>query len=98
MRREAGGAASIEAGGLAQAGGGDNGGVLRTIAGTGTAGYAGDGGAATAAQLREPFDACFGPRGDMYVAEAANHCIRCVDRDGKIRTVAGCGRKGYSGD
>jgi hypothetical protein len=61
-------------------------------------GYSGDGGAATAAQLREPFHVSFGPRGEMYIAEAANHCIRCVDADGKIRTVAGCGRKGYSGD
>jgi sugar lactone lactonase YvrE len=72
--------------------------VLRTVVGTGAPGYSGDGGPATAAQLREPFHVSFGPRGELYVAEAANHCIRRVDPDGKIRTVAGCGRKGYSGD
>ena len=73
--------------------------VIRTVVGTGEPGYSGDSGPATAARLREPFHVSFGPRGEMYVAEAANHCIRRVDPvTGTITTVAGCGRKGYSGD
>lgn len=73
-------------------------GVMRTLAGTGTPGYSGDGGKAASAQLDQPFDCCFGPRGEMYVADANNHAIRKVDARGIISTVAGCGRKGYSGD
>src|SRR5947207_8497677 len=73
--------------------------TIRSVAGTGEPGYSGDGGRATLARLREPFHVSFGPRGEMYVAEAGNHCIRRVDpATGVIRTVAGCGRKGYSGD
>jgi hypothetical protein len=74
-------------------------GFMHTVVGTGIAGYAGDGDAANAAQLHEPFQVRFGPHGEMLIADSANHCIRRVDpRDSKITTVAGCGRKGYSGD
>lgn len=73
-------------------------GDLRTIAGTGTAGYAGDGGPATEARLDQPFHVSFAPDGEMLIADTNNHCIRRVDGAGRIRTVAGCGRKGYSGD
>lgn len=72
---------------------------ITTVAGTGQAGYSGHGGLSTNARLNEPFHVCFGPNGEMYIADASNHCIRRVEQQsGQISTVAGCGRKGYSGD
>ena len=74
-------------------------GVITTTAGTGDKGYRGDGGQAAAAHLSEPFMCVFDPAGNLYIAEATNHCIRRVDRDsGVITTVAGTGEQGYSGD
>src|SRR5438270_2664820 len=72
---------------------------IRTIAGTGTAGYGGDGDKATAAQLNEPFHCDLDRAGNLYIADNFNHCIRRVDaKTGIITTVAGTGRKGYAGD
>ena len=74
-------------------------GIITTIAGTGEAGYAGDGGLAAAALMREPFMCAFDPQGNLYVAEATNHCVRRIDAaTGRIATVAGNGSQGYSGD
>ena len=74
-------------------------GIITTIAGTGEAGYAGDGGQASAALMREPFMCAFDAQGNLYVAEATNHCVRRVDAaTGQIATVAGNGNQGYSGD
>lgn len=72
--------------------------VIETIAGTGTRGYSGDGGPATAAQLIAPWDCDVGPDGSLYIADLWNGCIRRVDPDGIITTVAGNGTLGYSGD
>lgn len=73
--------------------------TISTVAGTGKAGYAGDGGPAVAAQLDQPFHCELDGKGNLFIAEANNHCIRKVDlRTGTISTVAGCGKKGYSGD
>jgi sugar lactone lactonase YvrE len=73
--------------------------AMSTIAGTGTAGHSGDGGSAIKAQLRQPFHCELDKRGFLYIAEANNHCIRAVDlKTGLIRTVAGSGKSGYSGD
>jgi streptogramin lyase len=73
-------------------------GTIDTAAGTGQAGYSGDGGQATAAHLNQPFH-CALHNGGLYVADAFNHCVRRLDlKTGVISTVAGCGRKGYSGD
>src|SRR5262245_5394553 len=73
--------------------------TIRTIAGTGEKGYAGDGGLATQALLNEPFMCAFDTSGNLYVAEAINHCIRRIDKNtGVITTVAGCGTPGYTGD
>ena len=73
--------------------------IIQTIAGTGEPGYSGDGGPATQALLREPFMCAFDQQGNLYVAEAPNHCVRRIDRDtGVITTVAGTGSVGYSGD
>jgi streptogramin lyase len=73
--------------------------VITNFAGTGKAGYSGDGGKATDAQLNQPFHCAFDKRGNLYIAEAFNHCIRKIDAGtGIISTVAGCGKKGYEGD
>ena len=74
-------------------------GVITTIAGTGERGYSGDGGLATVARMSEPFMCAFDAVGNLYIAEAMNHCIRRVYRDtGTIVTIAGTGEQGYSGD
>ena len=74
-------------------------GQLETVAGTGTAGYSGDGGPATAAQLYEPYEIRFDRAGNMFFVEMKNHLVRRVDASsGTISTVAGNGSAGYSGD
>ncbi|PKB73424.1 MAG: hypothetical protein BZY75_01910 [SAR202 cluster bacterium Io17-Chloro-G7] len=74
-------------------------GKIQTFVGTGERGYAGDGGPAASALLSEPFMCAFDAQGNLYVAEATNHCVRRVDpATGVISTVAGTGREGYSGD
>jgi DNA-binding beta-propeller fold protein YncE len=70
-----------------------------TVAGTGEKGYAGDGGAATAASLNMPHEIQFDSTGHLYIAERDNHAIRKVDaRTGTITTFAGTGSPGFSGD
>lgn len=71
---------------------------IATVAGTGAAGYAGDGGPATSARLDNPFGLTRGPDGALYFCDTNNHVIRRVAADGTISTVAGSGRKGYAGD
>ena len=74
-------------------------GIITTVAGTGERGYSGDGGLATVARLSEPFMCAFDSLGNLYIAEAMNHCIRRVAlHTGLIETVAGTGEAGYSGD
>ena len=74
-------------------------GIITTVAGTGKRGYSGDGGPAASALLSEPFMCAFDSAGNLYLAEAMNHCIRRVDRaTGVIVTIAGTGADGYSGD
>jgi DNA-binding beta-propeller fold protein YncE len=65
----------------------------------GLAGYAGDGGDALDAEFAWPRDLAKGPSGDLFVADSSNHCVRRIDRDGFVSTVAGvCGELGFSGD
>ena len=72
--------------------------TIDTLAGTGAKGYAGDGGPALKARLDQPFH-CDLAGGSLFIAEAGNHCIRKVDlATGVITTVAGTGKKGYTGD
>jgi sugar lactone lactonase YvrE len=76
----------------------DTNGIIRTVAGNGTAGYSGDGGAATNAQLSGPGSVAWGAAGNLYIADGANQRIRMVDANGIITTVAGNGTVGYAGD
>ena len=65
-------------------------GVIRVLAGTGAAGFAGDGGAARDAQFATPYGLVIAPNGDMIVADAGNARVRRIDaRTGVIRTIAG---------
>ncbi len=73
-------------------------GIISTYAGTGSAGFSGDGGAATTAQLQSPDGLCFDALGNMYVADRYNYRIRKIDASGIISTYAGNGSYGYSGD
>jgi hypothetical protein len=73
--------------------------IITTVVGTGEAGYAGDGGLATAAQLSSPTDVAVAEDGTLYIADRSNSCVRRVAPDGTISTLAGqCGTPGYSGD
>ncbi len=74
-------------------------GLIDTVVGTGTSGYAGDGGSARTAQLSAPRDIEIGPDGHLYIADTDNSVIRAVDlTTGIIRTVAGTGELGYAPD
>lgn len=73
--------------------------TIDTVAGTGKAGFTGDGGPAGQATLTQPFHCELDGKGHLFIAEANNHCIRQVDlKSGVVTTVAGSGKKGYSGD
>lgn len=70
-----------------------------TIAGTGLAGFSGDGGPGVAAQINNPYGLAIGPDGALYFCEIGNHRVRRLDlKTGLISTAAGSGRKGYAGD
>jgi class 3 adenylate cyclase/sugar lactone lactonase YvrE len=69
----------------------DHGGTLITVAGTGTPGFSGDGGRASAAQLDLPNGLAFDGRGVLYIADTGNNRIRRVGTDGTITTVLGDG-------
>jgi len=72
---------------------------IQTIAGNGRAGYSGDKGPATSAQINNPYGLRIGPDGAMYICEIGSHVIRRVDlKTGIISTFAGTGEKGNSGD
>ncbi|MDY6950912.1 MAG: RHS repeat-associated core domain-containing protein [Thermodesulfobacteriota bacterium] len=73
-------------------------GIITTVAGNGTSGYAGDNGPATEAQISSPWDIALDSSGNLYIADTGNHCIRRVDTNGIITTVAGNGTSGYAGD
>lgn len=62
-----------------------------TLAGSGTAGYAGDGGPAADAQLNAPYNLDVDPSGAIFVAEFGSAVVRRIDADGTISTAAGTG-------
>ena len=74
-------------------------GDIITVAGNGTAGYSGDNGPATAAELDDPAGVAVDAAGDLFIADTDNNVIReVVKATGDIITVAGNGTAGYSGD
>ena len=74
-------------------------GTIATIAGTGQAGFSGDGDPATQAQLYFPFGLTVDSAGIIYIADTSNHRIRKVDATtGTITTIAGTGVLGYNGN
>jgi len=76
----------------------DDQGLISTVAGNATAGYSGDGGAATRAQLNLPVDIIVAKSHHLYLVESANHVIRKIDAQGIITTVVGNNTPGYHGD
>jgi uncharacterized protein (TIGR03437 family) len=72
--------------------------TISTIAGTGTAGFAGDGGAATAAEIYNPIGVVADAAGNLYFSDYINDRIRKISLSGTITTVAGTGTNGYNGD
>jgi uncharacterized protein (TIGR03437 family) len=75
-----------------------SGGVISTVAGNGTAGYTGDKGPATSAELNNPTAVALDSSGNLYIADSANNVVRMVSSSGTITTFAGDNTVGYSGD
>jgi hypothetical protein len=84
-------------------------GDIYTVAGTGAAGFAGDGGPATSAEMRDPLGISIGPSGNLLIADTGNNRVRLVAATsgsyfgqavtgGDITTVAGTGTAGFRGD
>jgi hypothetical protein len=73
-------------------------GLLLLSAGNGSAGYSGNGGAATNATLSQPSGVARDAAGNLYIADMDNNVVRKVNAQGIITTVAGSGTNGYSGD
>jgi uncharacterized protein (TIGR03437 family) len=75
----------------------DTDGIITTVAGNGTAGYAGDGGPATQASLNNPNALTIDSAGNLYISDQYNNRIRKVS-NGTITTVVGNGTAAYNGD
>jgi sugar lactone lactonase YvrE len=72
---------------------------VETVAGTGEAGYSGDGSSALSARLNNPFDLAFLPDGNLIFSDTFNHCLRRIDTaTSVISTICGNGEKGCAGD
>lgn len=82
-----------------------NGQIINTVAGNGVAGYSGDGGPATSAQIAYPWGLSADGSGNFYISDdywwwgwGSNSRVRKVDASGIITTYAGNGTAGFSGD
>ncbi len=73
-------------------------GVVTTVAGNGEKGVPEDGAEAVKAPLVDPRAVAVDAKGNVYILERAGHALRVVDNQGKIRTVAGTGKPGATGD
>ncbi|MBX2907498.1 MAG: T9SS type A sorting domain-containing protein [Taibaiella sp.] len=73
-------------------------GVIRTVAGTGSSGFIGDGGTASSAQLNSPRWVSIDVNDFIYIADAGNNRIRRIDTFGVITTIAGNGTMASTGD
>jgi DNA-binding beta-propeller fold protein YncE len=73
-------------------------GVVTTVAGNGQKGIPEDGAEAVKAPLVDPRAVAVDSKGNIYILERGGHALRVVDRQGKIRTIAGTGKAGDTGD
>jgi sugar lactone lactonase YvrE len=73
-------------------------GIITTVAGNGTPGYFGDGGAAANAELNYPTGVTVDVFGNLFIADSRNNVVREVEHNGIITTVAGDGGYGFFGD
>ncbi|MBL8814978.1 MAG: hypothetical protein JNL58_03030 [Planctomyces sp.] len=74
-------------------------GIVTTIAGSGQDGFSGASGKAIDLPISQPFGLCIGPDGQLYVCSVGSHVVYRINIEtGDMTIVAGCGRKGYSGD
>jgi len=73
-------------------------GVISTVAGNGKRGVPEDGADARSSPLVDPRAVAVDSKDNLYILERSGNVLRMVDRQGKIRTVAGTGEKGFSGD
>ena len=73
-------------------------GIITTVAGTGIAGFSGDGGPASNAALNTPVGIKTDTKGNIYIADYYNDCIRMIDTNGIINRVAGNTIAGFGGD
>lgn len=73
-------------------------GIITTVAGNGIAGYSGDGGQATAAEIDTAVGVAIDTYGNLYIGDYKNNCIRKITASGIISTFAGNGIAGFSGD
>jgi len=74
-------------------------GVITTVAGTGTRGFSGDGGLATAAEFAFPSGVALDAAGNLYISDRSNARVRKVDAaTGIVTTIVGGGQSGFSGD
>jgi len=76
----------------------DPSGAVTTVAGTGRAGFSGDNGPATSAELSAPEGLAVDQQGNLYIADAGNNRVRKVTPDGVLTTIAGNGDAGSAGD
>jgi uncharacterized protein (TIGR03437 family) len=73
-------------------------GQMTVFAGTGTAGYSGDGGLANQAMLNAPSGVAVDERGNVYICEFGSHTVRRISPNGIIQTLMGTGRSGFADD
>ncbi len=73
-------------------------GIINSIAGSGIAGFSGDGGPATSATIYLPWGVTFDANRNLYFIDGNNNRIRKIDTNGIIKTIAGNGGFGSSGD
>jgi sugar lactone lactonase YvrE len=76
----------------------DTNGIITTIAGNGHAGFSGDGGPATQAELNKPGEVSVDAAGNVYITDIANNRVRRVDTNGTIKTIVGHDSGEYNGD